>query len=171
MGARSEGWRFCPLCGGGLVERDEGGEPRLGCDASSGGCGGFVHYDNPTPVVAAIVERGDEVLLVRNQGWPKDWFGLVSGFLERGESPAAGVLREVEEELGLAAEVVSLVGVYEFEMMNQVIIAYHVRAEGEAVAGEEIAEIKEVPTQRLRPWPFGTGAAVRDWLEAREAGS
>jgi len=53
--------------------------------------------------------------------WPKSWFGLVTGFLERGESPEAGCLREVQEELGLdEAEIVSLIGVYEFTVRNEV---------------------------------------------------
>jgi NAD+ diphosphatase len=35
--------------------------------------------------------------------------------------------------------------------------------------GEEIAEVRYVSTERLKPWPFGTGHAVKDWLEKRTA--
>lgn len=150
----------CPLCAAALVDREVDGETRRACAC------GFVHYDNPTPVVAAIVQVGDEVVLVQNKGWPGSWFGLVSGFLERGESPVEGVLREVREEIGLYAELVSLVGNYGFEEMNQVILAYHVRADGEPVAGDEIEAIRRVPIAKLRPWPMGTGKAVADWLAA-----
>ena len=52
--------------------------------------------------------------------------------------------------------------------MNQVIIAYHVGAHGEIKTNEEIAGVKAVPPDKLRPWPLGTGLAVRDWL-ARKA--
>ena len=55
----------------------------------AGGCG-YIHYDNPTPVVAGIVELGSNVVLVRNRGWPADWYGLVTGFLERGETAEKG---------------------------------------------------------------------------------
>ncbi|TMA12584.1 MAG: hypothetical protein E6J84_12895 [Deltaproteobacteria bacterium] len=51
--------------------------------------------------------------------------------------------------------------------MNQIILAYHVRGHGEIVVGDEIAGVKAVPPDKLRPWPLGTGQAVRDWLEAR----
>jgi NADH pyrophosphatase NudC (nudix superfamily) len=159
--------RYCPRCGSELGDAEHGGRPRPSCPRD--GCG-YVHWDNPVPVVAAIVERDGCVVLVRNATFPPKWFGLVTGFLERGESPEEGVLREVKEELGLDATLVGLVGVYAFAPMNQVVIAYHLRAEGEIVLGEELAEHKLVPIEKLRPWPFATGDAVRDWL-ARRAGA
>ena len=48
---------------------------------------------------------------------------------------------------------VGLVGVYSLAKMNQVIVAYHVRAEGEIELGEELAAYKSVPIDRLKPWP------------------
>lgn len=156
--------RYCPQCAQPLQERTGGDRPRLACADET--CG-FVAYDNPIPVVAAIVEHEGDVVLVRNKGWPEKWFGLVSGFLERGESPEEGVLREVKEELGLDAVVVRLVGLYPFHEMNQLIVAFHVRATGEPVAGEELAGFKRVSPDHLRPWPMGTGQAVADWLAAR----
>ncbi len=125
---------------------------------------GWIFYGNPTPVVAALVEHDGEVLLVRQHGWPTGWYGLVTGFLEGGETPEAGVLRELDEELGLSGEVVSLIGAYAFEQKNELIVAYHVRAEGEVRLGSELEAVKRVPPTKLRPWPFATGHAVRDWL-------
>jgi ADP-ribose pyrophosphatase YjhB (NUDIX family) len=158
--------RFCPLCGRALATRADAGPPRQACPDAD--CG-YVFYDNPLPVVAALVEHEGQVLLVRNHGWPEKWFGLVAGFLERGETPCEGVLRELREELGLAGEIVRLIGVYGFQERNEVIVAYHVRATGTVVQGEEIAEVRAVSPERLRPWPFGTGQAVADWLAARGA--
>lgn len=128
---------------------------------------GWIFYDNPKPIVAAIVEHEGDVILVRNKGWPETWYGLVSGFLERKEEPKTGMLREVEEELGLRGEVVGLVGVYPFAVRNEVILAYHVKAEGEVVLGDELADCKRVAPAKLKPWPMGTGYAVRDWLKAQ----
>ncbi len=156
--------RHCLRCGAILVKKPTPDGSRLACPDES--CG-FVFYDNPTPVVAAIVEHGGDVLLVAQHGWPEKWFGLVTGFLERGETPEEGVLRELREELGLEGEVVSLVGVYAFPQRNEVIVAYHVRAEGEVTLGDELRAFKPVPVAKLRPWDFGTGLAVRDWLARR----
>ena len=154
-------YAFCPICTTALVHADLDGVlrnhcPKVDCD--------FVHYENPTPVVAAIVQRDEDVILVRSHGWPAEWFGLVTGFLEKSEDPKEGILREVKEELGLDAVLGELVGVYPFKRMNQVIITYHVRVVGEVVLGDELAGYKLVPISKLKPWPMGTGKAVSDWL-------
>ncbi len=157
---------FCLLCGSRLEEREVDGRMRKACAAP--GCG-FVLWDNPVPVVAAIVEHRGKVILVRQKGWPEKMLGTVTGFLEKGETPQEGVLREVREELGLDGTVRSLVGVYAFTEMNQVILAFHVTAEGEIVLGPELDGFKAIPPEKLKPWPMGTGLAVKDWLEKRGA--
>ncbi len=157
--------KHCMACGRELVTAlDHENRERKRCPDET--CG-FVHYGNPAPVVAAIVEHPTGILLARNKGWPEGMFGLVTGYLEAGETPEAGCLRELKEELGLDGTIVSLVGVHAFEMKNEVIVTYHVRAEGEIVVAEELAGVKAVPEAKLRPWPMGTGHAVRDWLRAR----
>jgi NADH pyrophosphatase NudC (nudix superfamily) len=157
---------FCPKCRTPLVERELGGRARRACSKED--CG-FVAWDNPTPVVAAVVERHGEVVLVRSRGWPETWYGLVAGFLERGEHPEAAVLREIDEELGLRAEAPQPLGVYPFERLNQIIFVYHVRAEhGEiSLCERELAGYRSVPIDRLQPWSQGTGPALRDWLATR----
>jgi len=157
-------YKFCPQCAAELVSTEVDGTTRLKCPACD-----FVFWDNPVPVVAAIVEHEGKVILTRSKGWPEKWLGLVAGFLEKGETPEAGVLREVREELGLEGEIVSFVGHYAFELRNQVIFAYHVRAEGEIRLGDELETVKAVPPEEVRPWRIGTGPALKDWLERREA--
>ena len=157
-------FRFCPRCATPLVASPQAGRERPACPAP--GCG-FVHWGNPLPVVAAIVEHEGQVVLARARGWPEKMFGLVTGFLEAGESPEAGCLREVKEELDLDGTIVSLVGVYPFELRNELIVAYHVRATGTVKLSEELEAIKALPPEKVRPWPFGTGLAVQAWLEAR----
>jgi NAD+ diphosphatase len=161
--ARQE-FKYCPICTTPMVARELGGRPRRACPSET--CG-FVAWDNPVPVVAGIVEREGGVFLVRSCGWPETWFGLVAGFLEPGESPEQGIIRELEEELGLtAATEPRLIGAYPFERMNQIIFVYHL----EAGAGEvrlcerELVDYRHVPIVKLRPWSRGTGPALRDWL-------
>jgi NADH pyrophosphatase NudC (nudix superfamily) len=155
--------KYCPQCASPLADREIEGKARPACGSCS-----YVHWNNPVPVVAALVERGGEVVLARNKAWPEGMFGLITGFLEKGERPEAAVLREVREELGIEGTVAGLIGVYAFFEMNQVIIAYHVDAGGDIVLGDEIAEILAVPPERIKPWPFGTGYAVSDWLKGRK---
>ena len=63
------------------------------------------------------------------------------------------------------------IGVYTFAERNELILAYHLEAQGEIRLGAELAGLKRINPDRLRPWPFGTGHAVRDWLERRRASS
>jgi NAD+ diphosphatase len=157
---------FCPQCAKPLMELPLSGRDRLACPDN--GCG-FVHWNNPTPVVAAIVEHDEHVILVQNVGWPETWFGLVTGFLEAGEMPETAVLREVEEEIGLKAEMQSYIGMYEFYRANQLLIAYHVTVDSHDVKLQksEIAASKWVPIETVMPWTAGTGKALRDWLRGR----
>jgi len=108
------------------------------------------------------------MILVRNHNWPEKMFGLVTGFLEKEETPEEGTMREVKEELGLTTESIHFIGHYTFYEMNQIILAYHVKtAKGEIELGSELAGYKEIPPEKLKPWPFGTGKAVADWIERR----
>jgi len=155
-------FKYCPQCASPLMSASHGEVHRLACPDPN--CG-YVHWDNPVPVVAAIVEHEGEIVLARNAQWPPHMFALITGFLEKHDpDPAAGVLREVEEELGLRGRIAEFIGFYPFERMNQIIIAYHVVAEGTIRLNEELVEYKKLPAEQIRPWPAGTGYAVRDWL-------
>lgn len=162
-------FRFCPQCAQPLawIEADEDGGPkqRLRCAAC-----GFTHWNNPTPVLAAVVEcadRGGKVLLARNAAWSGRMFALITGFMEAGETPEAGIAREVLEETALVAEGVHLIGVWDFQRMNQIIIAYHVVARGEVHLSPELAEYKLFEPADIICWPAGTGHAMAQWLRGR----
>ncbi len=156
--------RYCPRCASPLEERSIDARTRRVCP--DGACG-FIFWDNPLPVVAGLVERDGLVVLARNHAWPEKMFGLVTGFMERDETPEEGVAREVREELGLATLSAELIGIYPFQRKNEIILAYHVVAEGEIVLNEELAEFRLIPPEKLRPWDFGTGLAIGDWLRRR----
>jgi NAD+ diphosphatase len=162
-------FKFCPQCTTALapVEQIEDGglRTRLRCTACD-----FTHWNNPTPVLAAVVEcvdRDGQILLARNAAWTHRMFALITGFMEAGETPQEGIAREVTEETGLAVDAVSLIGVYDFQRMNQVIIAYHAQARGEIMLSPELAEYKLFAPQDVRCWPAGTGYALADWLRTR----
>ena len=166
MSAEQTRHMYCPICATPLSKQQVNGENRRACANAS--CD-YVEWNNPTPVVAAIAQTGNSVVLVQAIGWPKDWFGLVTGFHESGETAEEGVVREVKEELGLDCQVESLVGVYSFFQMNQVIIAYHVLLDkGDIVLdATELVDYKKIPIEELQPWPSGTGKAVQDWLKTK----
>jgi NAD+ diphosphatase len=162
-------YRFCPSCAAALapieMPEDGGAKTRLRCAAC-----GFTHWNNPTPVLAAVVEctdRNGHLLLARNAAWTGRRFALITGFMEAGETPEAGIAREVAEETALTVDELSLIGVYDFQRMNQVIIAYHARARGEVRLSPELAEYRLFAPQEVKCWPAGTGYALAAWLKSR----
>ena len=155
-------FRYCPLCATSLTRQHHADRERSACPAC-----GWVHWDNPAPVVAALIELEGRILLARNRAWPEKMYALVTGFLERDETPLEAVAREVAEETGLHTKAATLIGVYEFRRKNEVIVAYHVEAEGTVRLGEELVDFRLIEPARLRPWQLGTGLAMADWMRGR----
>ena len=166
MTTTSHDWRHCPLCATRLaaIEQLEDGGPktRLRCPAC-----GWTHWNNPVPVLAAIVEQDGKVLLARNAAWTQRMFALITGFMEAGETPEEGIRREVAEETGLVVERLALVGVHDFQRMNQLIVTYHAVCRGEVRLSPELAEYRLFDPAQVRCWRAGTGLALADWLRSR----
>jgi NAD+ diphosphatase len=162
----SESFRFCPQCAQALQwlsQLEDGGEKtRLRCLAC-----GFTHWNNPVPVLAAVIEYQGQVLLARNAAWPHKMYALITGFMEAGETPQSGIMREIMEETSLATTQINLIGVYDFQRMNQVIIAYHAVCEGDVNLSPELVDYRLYPLDKLKCWPAGTGYALADWLRTR----
>ena len=161
--------RFCVNCATELqwlARLEDGGEKaRLRCVACD-----WTHWNNPTPVLAAVIEMADrdgQVLLARNAAWSGKMFALITGFMEAGETPEEGIAREVLEETSLKVDALKLIGVYDFQRMNQIIIAYHAVARGEIALSPELAEYRLYRPEDIKCWRAGTGYAVADWLTAR----
>ena len=158
--------KFCPECSSLLKLRRIDGVKRKAC--ASPQCS-FVHWDNPVPVVAALVQYQGKIVLARNSQWPEGMFSLITGYLERNETLEEAVMREVKEELGLNGKVEEFIGCYSFIEKNQVILAHLVVATGEIKTGSEIAEVKLLSREELSLWQFGhlalTSTVVKQWLE------
>lgn len=158
--------RFCTHCATPLaritVAEDGGDVERLRCPAC-----GWTHWNNPTPVLAAVVVRDGQVLLARNAAWAGKQYALITGFMEAGETPQEGITREIKEETNLDVSALALIGVYDFQRMNQVIIAYHAVAHGEVRLSPELVDYRLLAPEAVKCWPAGTGYALADWLRTQ----
>jgi len=159
-------FKFCPNCAH-LLEMisslEDGGEKeRLRCVSC-----GYTHWNNPTPVLAAVIEYNGQILLARNAAWPGKMFALITGFMEAGETPQGGIEREIAEETSLTTHSLDLIGVYDFQRMNQIIIAYHAVCSGEVKLSPELVDYKLYAPEEVKCWPAGTGYALADWLKSR----
>lgn len=162
-------FKYCPSCATQLqsltAAEDGGDKKRLRCPACT-----YTHWNNPTPVLAAVIEcvdRGGQLLLARNAAWTSRMFALITGFMEAGEAPEAGMAREIAEETSLQVSSLKLIGVYDFQRLNQIIIAYHAQAAGEIQLSHELAEYRLYEPSTVKCWPQGTGRALADWLLSR----
>jgi NAD+ diphosphatase len=93
------GWyrdhRFCGRCGS--PTRRIANERAMSCPEC-----GLVAYPRLSPCIMALITRGDKCLLARNKQWRrKEYFSVLAGFVEPGESVEDALRREVREEVGL----------------------------------------------------------------------
>ena len=85
--------KFCGVCGGPM---------RLHTDISKRcTCCGKEVWPQLATAIICLVYRGDEVLLVHARNFRGDFYGLVAGFVETGETLEECVKREVMEETGI----------------------------------------------------------------------
>jgi NAD+ diphosphatase len=159
-------FKFCPSCATPLsmvTEMEDGGpKARLRCTHCD-----YTHWNNPTPVLAAVVEYEGKILLARNAAWSGEKYALITGFMEAGETPEGGIEREIAEETNLSTSALKLIGVYDFQRMNQVIIAYHAVCSGEIKLSPELVDYKLYAFEDVLCWPAGTGYAMADFLTSR----
>lgn len=159
-------FKYCPQCAAPLewlARLEDGGEKRrLRCPACD-----YTHWDNPTPVLAAVIEYRGQILLARNAAWQGKMYALITGFMEAGETPQEGIAREIREETNLETSALELIGVYDFQRMNQVIIAYAAQADGEVRLSPELVDYRLYDPADVKCWPAGTGYALADWLRTR----
>lgn len=101
-------YRFCPVCGGPLRDASVGQAVRFDCTR----CGRPL-YENSKPCASALVVRDGRVLLSRRGIEPlKGCWDIPGGFLEAGEDPADGAVRELFEETGLRIHLRGLLGLF-----------------------------------------------------------
>jgi len=142
--------RYCGECGGSLERRVPEGDDRerLACTACE-----WIHYQNPLVVVGCLVERGDEILLCRRAIEPAHGkWTIPAGFLELGETLAAGASRETLEEAGAEVEVLAPHSQLELTHIGQLHLTYLARMTNDALApGHESLECAFFAPDKI-PW-------------------
>lgn len=94
--------QFCPACGTRLVWNTLISKRCEICNHE--------YYPTISPAMIVLIRRGEEVLLVHARNFKKNFYGLVAGFLEVGETIEQCVRREVYEETGLKIKNISYFG-------------------------------------------------------------
>jgi ADP-ribose pyrophosphatase YjhB (NUDIX family) len=126
----------------------------------------------PTTVgVRVLVERGDELLLIRHRGGSHPW-SLPGGGVDHRESLAEAAMREVREEAGCAAELRYLLGVYHSfgEGMNNYTAVFVCAPLGEPRAPVGDLEIVDARFFRRNDLPATTDAGSLRRIAEHAAG-
>ncbi|GAC1373953.1 MAG: NUDIX hydrolase [Actinomycetota bacterium] len=124
----------------------------------------------PCVAVGAIcLDHGSILLIRRGQPPSEGCWSVPGGRVEWGETLAAALRREVEEETGLDVEVGSLAGIVERRYppdFHYVILDYHVTLRGGTLrAGGDVTDASWVPLDGLTDLPLSEGLleSLRDF--------
>ena len=140
---------YCPLCGVKLTERYLYGRRRKTCPSCS-----FIHYRNPLPAAAVIINQNSRTLLVKRKYEPKigDW-SLPAGYIEYDENPETAAIRETKEETGLDVSIVNLFdvqGACDDPDSRVILVIYEVEiVGGELEPGDDAIEAEFFPVNQL----------------------
>ncbi len=141
---------FCSNCGQLVTYLKPPGDDRHRYCCES--CG-VIHYQNPVMVVGCIPEAEDRILLCRRSIEPcYGRWTLPAGYLENGETVAAGAKREAFEEARARVEILAPYALYNICHVNQIYLMFRARLKDNNFrAGTESLEVK-LFTEDDIPW-------------------
>jgi 8-oxo-dGTP diphosphatase len=130
-------------------------------------------------VVHAIVEKDGAILLEKRTGdmLESGKWSLPAGFLERDETAAQGVLRELKEETGWEGEIVSLFKINTdpnrpHEDRQNIALDFIVKPLRQTGTHDhESSKVEWIPIDKLIPFEefaFDHGESIRKYLEYRK---
>jgi len=143
--------KFCSHCGSSSLElRIPEGDtlPRHVCaDCAT------IHYQNPKVVVGCLPVHADRVLLCKRAIEPRlGLWTLPAGFLENGETLAAGALRETLEEANARVELGELYTVISLPHISQIYVMFRSRlVDLDFGPGPESLEVRLFAEEEI-PW-------------------
>ncbi len=148
---------YCWVCGGHAEEQFIEGRDRKVCSKCN-----TILYQNPLPTTAAlIVNESHEILLVQRAYAPaRGKWGLPGGFMELGETPEEGVIRELHEETNLHGKTEQLIGIAPSQYGvwgDVVVIGYEVTIlDGHMQAGDDAQDVQLFPLHSRPALAFQT---------------
>ena len=156
--------KHCKQCGTVVVYRlpDDGDTKERAVCASCN----TVHYENPLNVVGTVPHWGDKVLLCKRNIEPR-WgkWTLPAGFMELGETTAAGAARETDEEAGAQFEMQDLLTLINVPRVGQVHLFYRARLLSDRFSpGTETIEARLFAEDEI-PWDEIAFRTVKETLE------
>jgi ADP-ribose pyrophosphatase YjhB (NUDIX family) len=112
-----------------------------------------VVYENPKIVVGSVVLQDGKVLLCRRAIEPrKGYWTVPAGYMELGETPEEGAIREAREEANATLILGGLLAIYTIKHLSQVQMIYRATlASPEFSAGPESLDVQLFSFDEI-PW-------------------
>lgn len=86
--------KFCGRCGGKTLHKHD--ERAVICQECN-----TTFYPKIAPAIIVAITCNNKILLARNAHFPGNWYSLVAGYVDVGETLEEALAREVKEEVGL----------------------------------------------------------------------
>ena len=156
--------KFCTRCGSSLTQKQRAGRLRPVCPEC-----GWIYFPDPKVAVAAVIERGRKILLVRRAVNPhKGKWTLPAGFVDAGEAPVDALERECLEETGLIVQINELLDVaygQEHPGGAHILIVYKAAIRsGKIRAGDDVDAVQFFQPEDFPPIAFRTTRMVLEQM-------
>jgi len=140
--------KFCGKCGT-LTEAQQNEFSKKCPNCAS------VFYPRLSPAVIVAVVRGDEILLAHNKNFRPNWYSVLAGFIEPGETFEDCVRREVMEEVGIQVKNIRYFASQPWPFPDSIMVGFIADHEsGEIIVdGEEIEHAAWYKSDNLPPSP------------------
>jgi ADP-ribose pyrophosphatase YjhB (NUDIX family) len=159
-------FKYCPLCGSSGFKKN----PQHNCLVCPQ-CK-YQFFLNPVAAVGVIIEKDNQILLIKRAYPPKkDWWDIPGGFMDDEETVERAMTRELKEELHVSATLTGFVGAYTNTYLYKGItiptISEIVTAtiEGEIKSGDDAKDFKFFPKHEVLKQRLAF-KAVREGLKA-----
>ncbi len=161
--------KYCPYCSEKIILKKEDFILREYCPSCN-----IFFYDNPLPVVSTILEKDRKILLVKRKNKPyKGMWCLPSGFAETGETIETATLRELEEETGIKAKIITLVDAdscKNYLYGDLIFLSFEVeQTGGKLEAGDDAIATKYFPIDKIPRLAFSSNTlAVKAYIKSKK---
>ena len=125
--------QYCGACGGAMTFKTDERAKQCGLCRR-------VTYPRISPAVIAAIVRGEEVLLLNHLRSPKGLYALMAGFVEPGETLEQAVVREAQEEAGVAVKNIRYFGSQPWAFSSSLMVGFT----AEYAGGDLVAQASEI---------------------------